>query len=142
MQRRGQQSLYCRCGREKIRANGHCATCYVLHRQDARDFAGLREAVLARDGRCCQVCGASARRKRFILVHHRVPGKSTLHTMIALCRACHAKVHHTRAVLSEMPPLLLQLWREQHPKGHEQTTLNFRPLPPAAVSASLFTPEA
>lgn len=24
-----------------------------------------------------------------------------------------------------MPPLLLELWREQHPKGHEQTNLVF-----------------
>ena len=31
-----QTSLYCRCGREKIRANGHCATCYELRHQDAR----------------------------------------------------------------------------------------------------------
>jgi hypothetical protein len=26
---------------------------------------------------------------------------------------------------SQMPPLLLQLWREQHPEGHEQTKLDF-----------------
>jgi hypothetical protein len=35
-------------------------------------------------------------------------------------------VGRTKAVLSQMPPLLLQLWREQHPDGHEQTTLDFR----------------
>ena len=31
-----------------------------------------------------------------------------------------------------MPPLLLELWREQHPNGHEQTNLKFevkRPMP-------------
>ena len=28
-------------------------------------------------------------------------------------------------MLSEMPALLLELWREQHPRGHEQTVLNF-----------------
>jgi hypothetical protein len=38
---------------------------------------------------------------------------------------CHAKVGRTKAVLSQMPPLLLQLWREQHPRGQEQTALNF-----------------
>jgi hypothetical protein len=38
---------------------------------------------------------------------------------------CHAKVSRTRAVLSEMPPLLVELWREQHPHGHEQTTIDF-----------------
>ncbi len=25
-----------------------------------------------------------------------------------------------------MPPLLLELWREQHPKGHEQTAMDFQ----------------
>jgi hypothetical protein len=29
-------------------------------------------------------------------------------------------------VLSQMPPLLLELWREQHPEGHEQTVLEFK----------------
>jgi hypothetical protein len=46
--------------------------------------------------------------------------------MISLCPGCHAKVHRTKAVLSQMPPLLLELWREQHPNGHEQTALEFR----------------
>ena len=54
---------------------------------------------------------------------NRVPGKSMLKLMLSLCPGCHAKVHRTKAVLSEMPPLLLVLWREQHPDGHEQTSL-------------------
>jgi len=29
-------------------------------------------------------------------------------------------------VLTQLPPLLLELWREQHPEGHEQTVLNFK----------------
>jgi len=45
--------------------------------------------------------------------------------MISLCPRCHAKVHRTKAVLSQMPPLLLELWREQHPHGHEQTAIDF-----------------
>jgi 5-methylcytosine-specific restriction endonuclease McrA len=97
-----------------------------MKRQDDEYFGGLREQVLERDGHCCRVCGASGRRKRSIVVHHRVPGKSLLHLMISLCPGCHAKVGRTKAVLSQMPPLLLQLWREQHPDGHEQTTLDFR----------------
>jgi predicted nuclease of restriction endonuclease-like (RecB) superfamily len=40
-------------------------------------------------------------------VHHREPGKSVLHLMIALCAGCHAKVHRTKVVLTEFPPLLL-----------------------------------
>jgi hypothetical protein len=36
-----------------------------------------------------------------------------------------------------MPPLLLKLWREQHPLGHEQTALDFNANFPAATSAPL-----
>jgi hypothetical protein len=61
-----------------------------------------------------------------------------LHLMISLCPGCHAKVGRTKVVLSQMPPLLLELWREQHPLGHEQTALNFRAYFPAAKSVPLF----
>jgi len=37
-----------------------------------------------------------------------------------------------------MPPLLLELWREQHPLGHEQTALDFKANFPAAKRAPLF----
>ena len=53
------------------------------------------------------------------------------------CRVC-AKIHRTKAVLSKMPPLLLELWREQHPEGHEQTALNFDPRKPSATHVPLF----
>jgi 5-methylcytosine-specific restriction endonuclease McrA len=122
----------------KILALGLCATCYTLKRQDDEHFGGLREQVLERDGYCCRVCGASGRRKRSIVVHHRVSGKSELHLMISLCPACHAKVSRTKAVLSQMPPLLLELWREQHPDGHEQTTLNFKAARDVHFPAPLF----
>jgi len=118
--------LHCRCGRNEILALGMCATCYTLRRQDDEYFAGLREAVLERDQYRCRVCDAPGRSKRSIIVHHRVPGSSVLSLMISLCPGWHAKVHRTRVVLSAMPPLLLKLWREQHPAGHEQRTLDFR----------------
>jgi len=137
--RRGRQgALYCRCGRAKIVANGFCGTCYTLKRQDEAYFGGLRETVLERDGYACRVCGASGRDKRLITVHHRIPGRSVLHLMIALCPGCHAKVHRTKAVLTQMPPLLLELWREQHPHGHEQTVLDFAPLSAASARVPLF----
>jgi hypothetical protein len=41
-----------------------------------------------------------------------------------------------------MPPLLLELWREQHPLGHEQTALDFKVNFPAAKSAPLFINKA
>jgi hypothetical protein len=57
--------------------------------------------------------------------------------MIALCAGCHAKVHRTKVVLTEFPPLLLVLWREQHPEGHEQTYLDFNVRKPPAQSVPL-----
>ncbi len=54
---------------------------------------------------------------------------------------CHAKIHRTKAVLSLMPPLLLELWREQHPKGHEQAQLNFTSKKPASKAVKLFLEE-
>jgi hypothetical protein len=65
------------------------------------------------------------------------PGKSVLHLMIALCAGCHAKVHRTKVVLTEFPPLLLVLWRDQHPAGHEQTYLDFNLRKPPAQSVLL-----
>lgn len=58
--------------------------------------------------------------------------------MISLCPGCHSKVHRTKAVLSQMQPLLLRLWRKQHPAGHEQTVLNFIARGPAALPIRLF----
>jgi 5-methylcytosine-specific restriction endonuclease McrA len=142
MKRPAQGSLHCPCGNRKILALGLCSTCYTLKRQDEEHFGGLREAVLERDGKRCRVCDASGRDKRSIIVHHRVPGKSVLNLMISLCPGCHAKVHRTRTVRSAIPPLLLKLWREQHPKGHEQTALNFKVQGPAAAPVALFENEA
>lgn len=133
-----QRVLHCRCGRAKVLAHGMCAICYTLKRQDHKHFAGLREAVLERDGYRCRGCDASGRDKRSITVHHRVPGKSVVNLMISLCPACHAKIHRTAAVLNGMPPLLLQLWREQHPRGHEQKMLDFNAQEPAAEPMALF----
>ena len=57
--------------------------------------------------------------------------------MIALCAGCHAKLHRTKVVLTEFPRLLLELWREQHPEGHEQTYIDFSIRKPAAQSVPL-----
>ena len=58
--------------------------------------------------------------------------------MLALCPGCHARVHRTRAALRAMPLLLLQLWREQHPRGHEQRRFDFRPPRPKFAAPLLF----
>ncbi len=62
--------------------------------------------------------------------------------MISLCPSCHAKVHRTKAALSLMPPLLLQLWREQHPEGHEQVGLDFASQAKSAQAVPLFDDRA
>ena len=43
-----------------------------------------------------------------------------------------------RVVVRLMPPLLLELWRELHPKAHEQTALDFSPVSSPAKPAVLF----
>jgi hypothetical protein len=102
------------CGNEKILALGLCATCYTLKRQDSEHFGGLRVQVLERDGYACRVCGDPHPG-----VHHREPGKSVLHLMIALGAGCHATVHRTKVVLTEFQLLLLVLW----PKATNRHTL-------------------
>lgn len=138
-----QRSMCCPCGRDRVVALGLCATCYTLRRQDEEYFGGHREEVLARDGYRCAVPGCSTlkRGKRSIAVHHRMPGNNDPKLMIALCLACHAKVTRTRYLRSEWPPLLRVLWREQHPKGHEQTLLNFSVKKTPAKLVPLFAEE-
>jgi hypothetical protein len=40
-------------------------------------------------------------------------------------------------VLAEMTPLLLELWREQHPQGHEQVMPAFNARGPATQAVPL-----
>jgi hypothetical protein len=138
-----QRSICCPCGNEKVLARGLCATCYTLKRQDEEYFGGHREEVLARDGYRCAVprCTTLKRGKRSVAVHHRRPGNNDPKLMITLCLACHAKVSRTRFLRREWPPLLRILWREQHPKGHEQTALDFVEKKPAAQPVPLFKEE-
>ena len=141
MKRNVQSVMHCPCGNSKVLALGLCSTCYTLKRQDEKYFGGLREAVLERDGYRCRVCDASGRDKWSITVHHRVPGRSVMSLMLSLCPGCHARIYRTKAALSAMPPLLLALWREQHPKAHEQVQLNFTSKKPAAKLVPLFKEE-
>jgi len=87
---------------------------------------------------------ASGRKKRSIVVHHRKPGISELALMISLCLSCHAKVHRTKMVVSKtpVPQLLLELWREQHPDGQEQTFLDFQPRKQNYTPVRLFVDDA
>jgi len=78
------------------------------------------------------------RGKRSVAVHHRMPGNNDPKLMITLCLTCHARVTRTQYLRWEWPPLLRLLWREQHPKAHEQTVLNFAEKKPAAKLMPLF----
>lgn len=77
--------------------------------------AGVRShkrPLLTRSG-----CDASGQDNRSTITHHRKSGKSTLGLLLSLCPGCRARLHRKKAVLFAMPPLLLELWREQHPRA-------------------------
>lgn len=59
--------------------------------------------------------------------------------MVSLCPGCHAKVHRAKAILSAMPLLRLELWREQHLLGHEQVQFAFTLRKPTAKLVPLFS---
>ncbi|MEO7027946.1 MAG: hypothetical protein ABI147_00890 [Acidobacteriaceae bacterium] len=40
-------------------------------------------------------------------------------------------------VLTELPPLRLELWREKNPEGQEQTILDFKARKPVAAAVPL-----
>lgn len=126
-----QTALCCPCGRPPAK-RGLCATCYALRRRDEVYFGGLRERVLDRDGHHCRGCGIGQR----LGVHHRRPGISLLRYMVALCPACHQRVHRTRVMRRPLPAPLIALWREIHPDAPEQLGLDFLG-PPAAAPVLL-----
>ena len=92
-------------------------TCYTLKRQDAEYFGGLREQVLQRDGYACRVCDDPDPG-----VHHREPGKSLLHLMIALCAGCHAKVHRTKLSLRSYRRFVWSCGESNTPKAMNRRT--------------------
>ncbi len=67
--------------------------------------------------------------------------KSVLSLMLSLCPGCHAGPSR-EAVLSAMPPLLVELWREQLSKGHEEAQLAFTNNMPSAKAVPLFREES
>ena len=123
---RGQFALWCRsCGTSATLVRGLCASCYAAQRHDLLHFGGLRARVLERDRNSCRVCGRSKRAELRLHVHHRRPGVSRASLLIALCPAHHALVHRLAVLDRILPPLLAELWREQHPDAPEQLFLGF-----------------
>jgi ribosomal protein L40E len=108
-----------------VAARGLCRRCYARHWFDRRFFGGHRERVRVRDGGFCQTCGQPGSGGRALPIHHRRPAISQDRYLITVCRRCHVRIHRLRMVLTILPTLLVELWREQHPDGVEQLTLDF-----------------
>ena len=138
---RRQTTLWCRCGSPRIAWRGLCSACYAREQHDRRFYAGHRAGVLARDGHFCRLCAAACLAPAALVVHHRRPGRSRLPWLLALCRACHARVHRLQVVRRLYPVPFLALWREQHPQAPEQLALRFDARAVAAQPRSLFEGE-
>lgn len=72
-------------------------------RREARHFAGARQAVIARDGNKCTGCDKTTG----LIVHHldgngrgRDGPNNDMSNLVTLCRACHARHHHTNKAWS------------------------------------------
>lgn len=122
----GQLNLFagqCRCGRRAIELPRlHC--CRLCRRQAAHErqrHNGHRRRVMRRDRRRCRVCASHGT----LAVHHRQPGRHRPDTLITLCRACHAQVHHAGRLRQGVPELLAALWSEMHPDQTRQQQLPF-----------------
>jgi 5-methylcytosine-specific restriction endonuclease McrA len=126
--------LFCPCGSPAIAVAGLCRPCYDRAYHSARRFDGLRFDALVRDAFRCRVCPS----RTYLVVHHRQPGVQRLETMITLCASCHGVVtHQDMAPGCWWPPLLITLWREQHPCDILQTQFLFddwTPAPPTTAA--------
>ena len=101
--------MFCPCGRDLPSVAGLCRRCYFAAWRSRSYFGGYRDRILARDG-CCQVCGGESG----LCVHHRRPANNDEELLIAVCRACHARLHKRYQLPGWAPPLLIALWEEQH----------------------------
>jgi hypothetical protein len=119
-----QRLLFCSCGEAIPAVAGLCRRCYRARAHSKSRFAGYREEVLERDGERCRTCGAGKRR---LHVHHRRPGVHDPDWLVALCAACHARLHRLLALRSWLPEELIPLWAEQHPGAPLQLQFAFPP---------------
>lgn len=118
-----QRRLFCRCGAPADYRAGLCRRCYHAVQHSRRYFGGQRELVLERDRRQCRICGSRA-----TAVHHRQPGIQKPDLLLAVCAACHARLHRLRAMDRYLPPALVPLWAEQHPGTPLQQQMEFQTL--------------
>ncbi len=118
MPRPAQLPLCCPCGSFQLFCGGYCRACYQRAARSRARFGGLRERVLARDHQQCRVCGG----REWLVVHHRRP-RHSWDALITLCAACHTRLHRLEGMKRWLPPVLLQLWGEQHPGVARQLQL-------------------
>jgi hypothetical protein len=118
-----QRTLFCPCGQGIPATAGLCRSCYRARAHSRARFAGHRGEVLERD-RQCSVCGAG-KSGRGLHVHHRKPGCHDPVWLIAVCAACHARIHRLLALRAWLPAGLVELWAEQHPGTPVQLQFSF-----------------
>ena len=64
------------------------------HRETgARHWEGIRERVLARDGRRCRDCGKAGRLEVHHVRHLQDGGDNSMGNLRTLCRDCHIRAH-------------------------------------------------
>ncbi len=64
----------------------------------SRQWRGLRQRTLERDGHTCRRCGENGRPGNELDVHHRDYDRlynEDLHDLVTLCRNCHGDEHTT-----------------------------------------------
>jgi hypothetical protein len=110
-----QRFLFCvACGSQEVCARGLCRSCYDAAYHDDSYFAAAKANVW-RGTDTAAGCGEATN-----VVHNRRPGCDQEYWLITLCPACHATVERLQRLDRYLPPLLLTLWREQHPDAGEQ----------------------
>lgn len=125
--------MFCPCGAAFPVRAGLCRVCYRARQHSRACFAGQRDAVLARDRRLCQGCGAAPAHPH---VHHRRPGVHQPDALVTLCPGCHARLHKLRALRRYLPPHLVPLWVEWHPQVAVQLQFGWADPVPAAAASS------
>lgn len=83
--------------------------------------------------------GAPADRPELLrMIGDLQPGEVVVAERITLCAAHHTQVGRLQVADKKMSHLLLELWHEQHPQGHEQVAMDFKDHQRRAEAVPLF----
>lgn len=92
--------------------------------REQRNFDGLREEILKRDGHACVKCGS---RKRLVVHHKDGNGRgsanpnNSLDNLVTECRACHL-AEHRQKVSNSRRLSVLKKWAHHHDRCKECKT--------------------